>query len=234
MKTIGLIGGMSWESTAIYYQIINREVGERLGGLHSGKIVLYSVDFGEIEPLQRASKWDEAGEAMADAARRLERAGADCILICANTMHKLAPQVERAVDLPLLHIADVTAEAALAGGFRTVGLLGTRFTMEQDFYKDRLAEKHGLTVLTPDDADRDAVHEIIYQELTRGQVLEESRSRYVEVVNRLVERGAEAVILGCTEIPMLIGQDDVSIPLLDTTELHAVGAVDWALDAGQG
>ena len=234
MKTIGLIGGMSWESTAIYYQIINREVGRRLGGVHSGKIVLYSVDFGEIEPLQRASKWDEAGEAMADAALRLERAGADCILICANTMHKLAPQVERAVDLPLLHIADVTAESALAGGFRTVGLLGTRFTMEQDFYKDRLAEKHGLNVLTPDESDRDAVHDIIYRELTHGKVLDESRSRYVAVVNRLIERGAEAVILGCTEIPMLIGQDDVSIPLLDTTELHAVAAVEWALDAGQG
>lgn len=224
MKTIGLIGGMSWESTVPYYRIINETVKARLGGLHSAKLVLVSVDFQEIERMQTTGDWAAAGEAMADAARRLEAAGADFIVLCTNTMHKVADAIERAVCLPLQHIADPTAAAIKAASHTTVGLLGTRFTMEQAFYRDRLAQQHGLNVLVPDEADRDIVHRIIYEELCLGNVLDASRDEYRRIMAKLVERGAQAIILGCTEISLLIGQRDAVVPLFDTTQLHAEGA----------
>lgn len=229
MKTIGLIGGMSWESSQEYYRIINREVRARLGGTHSAKSLMWSMDFAEIEHLQHQGKWDELTALMVDAAQNLEKGGADFILICTNTMHKMAADIERATSIPLVHIADPTAEKIKAAGFSKVGLLGTAFTMEQDFYKGRLASKYGLDVLTPDDADRKTVHDIIYQELVVGDVRDKSREKYRAVINRLVERGAEAIILGCTEIMLLIGQQDSPVPVFDTTQLHAEAAVDWAL-----
>jgi len=229
VKTIGLLGGMSWESTVSYYQIINRAVGERLGGLHSAKILLHSVDFAEIERLQHADRWAEAGSLLAEAAMALEGAGADFLLICTNTMHRVAPAIEARVRVPLLHIADPTAEAIKAAGISTVGLLGTRFTMEQDFYRGRLQRKFGLTVHVPEPASRELIHQVIYQELCRGVISEPSRASLQRVVAGLVGMGAEAVILGCTEIGILLRDEDVSIPLFDTTLLHAEAAASFAL-----
>ncbi|WP_405598563.1 aspartate/glutamate racemase family protein [Streptomyces sp. NBC_01410] len=228
MKTIGLIGGMSWESSAEYYRLLNELVRERLGGLHSAKCVLHSVDFAGIEELQVAGDWERAGEILADAARGLEAAGADLLLICTNTMHKVAGQVEAAVSVPLLHLADATADAVRAQGITRVGLLGTAFTMEQDFYRDRLAG-HGLDVLTPDAGGRALVHRVIYEELCLGVVREESRAAYQDVVAELVAAGAEGVVLGCTEIELLIGEKDSPVPVFPTTRLHVEAAVDAAL-----
>lgn len=229
MKTLGLIGGMSWESTIPYYRQINETVKQRLGGLHSARVVLYSVDFEEVEQLQHAGLWEQAGVLMADAARRLEMAGADGLVLCTNTMHKVVPQIEAAVNIPLLHIADPTAGAIKAAGLSTIGLLGTRFTMEQDFYRARLEQRHGLRVLVPDQADRDTVHRVIYEELCLGQISGASREAYQAIIGRLVAEGAQAVILGCTEISLLVGPRDVDIPLFDTTRLHAVHSAEWAL-----
>lgn len=229
MKTIGLLGGMSWESTVSYYRTINRIVGERLGGLHSARIVLYSVEFGEIETMQREGRWADAGAVLVDAARRLEGAGADVLVICANTMHKVAPQIAEAVAIPLLHIADVTAQRILTAGLRTVGLLGTRYTMEMDFYRERLAERFGLTVRTPDAKDREIVNRVIFDELCRGVVRDESRAAYVRIVQDLMRDGAECIISACTEIGMLLGPDDVTVPLFDTGAIHAEEAAVWAL-----
>ena len=230
MKTIGLLGGMSWESTVPYYRQINEAVKARLGGLHSARIVLYSVDFAEIERLQHAGDWDAAGAVLAAAAQALERAGADFIVLCTNTMHKVAPAIEAAVNIPLLHIADATAAAIRHAGLSRVGLLGTRFTMEQAFYRGRLEERHGIAVLVPAADDRDRVHRVIYEELCLGVVSEASRNAYREVIAALAERGAQGVILGCTEIALLISPADAAVPLFDTTELHAEGAVDLALN----
>lgn len=229
MKTIGLLGGMSWESTASYYRLINEAVKRTLGGLHSAKVVLYSVDFHEIETLQANGDWASAGERLAAASTALERAGADFIVLCTNTMHKVAGSIEACVKIPLLHIADPTAEAIKAAGLHRVGLLGTRFTMEEDFYSGRLRDRHDLAVLIPDEADRTAVHEIIYGELCVGTILETSRWRYREVIERLVGDGAEAIILGCTEISLLISAQDSPVPVFDTTALHAQSAVQLAL-----
>lgn len=229
MKTIGLIGGMSWESTLPYYRHINELVKERLGGLHSARIILYSVDFHDIERLQHSGRWDEAGDCLAHAARRLEAAGADFLVLCTNTMHKVASAIETAVSIPLLHIADPTGAAVREAGIRTVGLLGTRFTMEQDFYRGRLETRHGLRVLVPVEADRELVHRVIYNELCVGIVLEESRGAYREVIKRLAARGAEGVILGCTEIGMLVSPSDSPVQVFDTTGIHASTAVDFAL-----
>ncbi|WP_405808010.1 aspartate/glutamate racemase family protein [Streptomyces sp. NBC_00210] len=228
MKTIGLIGGMSWESSAEYYRLLNELVRERLGGLHSAPCILHSLDFAEIEELQVAGDWERAGEILADAARGLQAAGADLLLICTNTMHKVAGQVEAAVSVPLLHLADATADAVRAEGLTRVGLLGTAFTMEQAFYRDRLAG-HGLEVLTPDADGRALVHRVIYEELCRGVVREESRSAYQDVIGKLVAAGAEGVVLGCTEIELLIGEKDSPVPVFPTTRLHAEAAVDAAL-----
>ena len=230
MKTLGLIGGMSWESTLPYYRLINEAVKTRLGGLHSARLVLYSVDFHDIEVLQREGRWDEAGALLAQAARALDAAGAQALVLCTNTMHKVAAAIEAATPRPLLHIADPTAAAIRAAGFGRVGLLGTRFTMEQDFYHARLEQRHGIEVLVPEASDRDAVHRIIYDELCLGTVREPSRAIYREVIGRLIERGAQAVILGCTEIGLLVGPDDAAVPLFDTTALHAAAAAAWAMD----
>jgi aspartate racemase len=228
MRTIGLIGGMSWESTAIYYQLANELVRERLGGLHSAKLVLSSVDFAEIEVLQTEGRWTEAGVLLAGEARRLEVAGADLLVLCTNTMHKVAGAIEEAVTIPLLHLGDATATAVVSAGLTTVGLLGTGFTMSQDFYRSRL-ESHGLTVLVPGADDQALVHRVIYDELCLGVVRDESRSAYVEVVDRLVARGVEGVILGCTEIELLIGPDDLEVPSFPTTRIHVEAAVSAAL-----
>ncbi|MFJ5891136.1 aspartate/glutamate racemase family protein [Streptomyces californicus] len=233
MRTIGLVGGMSWESTAEYYRLINEHTRDRLGGLHSARCVLYSVDFAEIERLQTEGRWAEAGEVLADAARAVQAAGADMVLICTNTMHKVADAVAAAVSVPLLHLADATADAVHAAGVRRVGLLGTAFTMEQDFYRGRL-EDRGLDVRVPDAAGRALVHEVIYGELCLGEVREESRSAYREIIRSLVADGAEGVILGCTEIELLIGAEDSPVPVFPTARLHALAAVDAALRAPAG
>lgn len=230
MKTIGLLGGMSWESTVSYYRALNEGVKAALGGLHSAKLCLYSVDFAEIERLQHAGDWDATAEILCRAARSVEAGGADFLLIGTNTMHKVAPQVAEAISIPLLHIADATAQRLADDGIRRVGLLGTRFTMEQDFYKGRIAEGFGIEVLVPDEAQRDLVHEVIYTELCLGQVQEESRLRYLEIIASLRERGAEAVILGCTEIALLVQQSHTAVPLYDTTAIHAEEAIKWALE----
>jgi aspartate racemase len=230
MKTIGLIGGLSWESTTEYYRLINREVQKRLGGVHSARLLLFSFDFAAIEALQAAGKWEAAQAAIEDAALSLKRAGADCLVICSNTMHCQAEAVERAAGLPLLHIADATAAAVLAAGHRRVGLLATRYTMEQDFYKGRLMRRHDLDVLIPDEADRALVHRVIYEELVCGVVKQRSRDEYRAVIAKLVERGAEAVILGCTEIMMLVKPEHSAVPLFDTTAIHAHAAVAFALE----
>ncbi len=228
MKTIGLLGGMSWESTALYYRLINESVRARLGGLHSAPIVMVSVDFQPIETMQQAGEWGAAGKALAAAARQVEAAGADFLLLCTNTMHKVAPQIEAAIDIPFLHLADATAERVRARGVTTVGLLGTRFTMEQDFYRGRL-ESQGLTVLTPDAAGREMVHRVIYDELCLGQVRDASRHAYIRVIDDLIDAGAEGIIAGCTEIGMLVSQEDTAVPLFDTTVIHAEAAVAAAL-----
>ncbi|MGX4735744.1 aspartate/glutamate racemase family protein [Kitasatospora griseola] len=232
MKTIGLLGGMSWESTAEYYRLLNEFTRERLGGLHSAKCVLHSVDFAEIEHLQATGQWQAAGELLAAAAKSVEAGGADLLLICTNTMHKVADQVSAAVGIPLLHLGDATAEAVLAAGVRRVGLLGTAFTMEQDFYRDRLAA-HGLDVIVPPPADRDLVHRVIYQELCLGVVRDESREAYRTVIAALVAAGAQGVILGCTEIELLIGAEDSPVPVFPTTRIHAAAAVAAAQSQGE-
>jgi aspartate racemase len=229
MKTIGLIGGMSWESTIPYYRLINETVKQRLGGLHSARIVMVSVDFHDIEILQRDGRWDAAGALLAHAARSLEAAGADFLVLATNTMHKVAGDITTAVSIPLLHIADPTADAIKAGGYSTIGLIGTRFTMEQAFYRDRLETRHGLRVLVPDAADRDLVHQVIYDELCLGVIKPASRDAYRAVMQRLVAQGAQALVLGCTEVSLLVGPDDAGVPLFDTTALHAVAAAAAAL-----
>jgi aspartate racemase len=228
LKTIGLIGGMSWESTLPYYRTINETIRDELGGLHSARLLLYSLDFHEIERLQHAGDWNGAGEAMATAARSLEAGGADFLVLCTNTMHRVADAIERATPLPLLHIADATADALSDHAIRRVGLLGTRFTMEQAFYRDRLSAR-GFDVVVPDDADRADVHRIIYDELCQGIIREESRERYRQVMSRLVDDGAEAIILGCTEVALLVEGDDASVPLFDTAAIHARAAARHAL-----
>ena len=229
MKTIGLIGGMSWESTALYYRIINEAVHEQLGGLHSAPLVLWSVDFAEIERLQAAGDWQQAGRILGQAAAALERAGAEFLVMTTNTMHLVAPAIEAAVSIPLLHIADPTGEALVSAGVTTVGLLGTGFTMEQPFYADRLRSEFGLDVLVPPADDRSVVHRVIYEELVLGDIRDESREAYRGVMQRLVEAGAQAIILGCTEITLLVGPDNATVPLFDTTALHARAAVERAL-----
>jgi aspartate racemase len=229
LKIIGLIGGMSWESTVPYYRQINETIKHRLGGLHSAKIVLYSVDFYDVERLQHAGDWEAAGAMLADAARSLEAAGSDFLVLCTNTMHKVASTIEAAVTIPLFHIADPTATEIKRAGHSTVGLLGTRFTMEQAFYRDRLSERHGLQVIVPNAEDRDIVHRIIYEELCLGVVLPESRSEYRRVMESLASQGAEAIILGCTEISLLVSQKDSRVPLFDTTAIHARAAAEEAL-----
>lgn len=229
MKTIGLLGGMSWESSIEYYRIINETVKKRLGGLHSAQCLMYSVDFAEVERLQHADEWEALTLLMIEGMQRLAHGGADCLVICTNTMHRMAPEIQAAIDLPLLHIADATADAIKAQGLHTVGLLGTRFTMEGDFYRGKLTQDHGLQVLIPDETGRETVHRIIYSELVQGQILERSRLAFQNVIAGLQAKGAQGVILGCTEIPLLIRQSDVSIPVFDTTRIHAEAAVDWAL-----
>ncbi|MDP9066206.1 MAG: aspartate/glutamate racemase family protein [Pseudomonadota bacterium] len=229
MKIVGLIGGMSWESTIPYYRQINEMIKQRLGGLHSGKVILYSVDFHEIEQLQRTGDWEAAGIVLAGAARSLEAAGADFLVLCTNTMHIVAPSIEAAVRIPLFHIADPTAAEIRAAGFSKVGLLGTRVTMEQTFYKDRLSVRHGLQVVTPGFADREIIHRIIYEELCLGKLFDGSRAEYRRIMASLVEEGAQAIILGCTEISLLVDQHDSDVPLFDTAIIHASKAAEFAL-----
>lgn len=229
MKTIGLLGGMSWESTLYYYRMLNESVKQVLGGHHSAKIILNSVDFEPIKKLQHQQDWQGTADILCAAAQSVEKAGVDFLLICTNTMHKIAPQVQDAINIPLLHLADATAERLVESGVQKVGLLGTAFTMEQDFYKGRLQQNYGLDVLIPDAAGRSVVHEIIYQELCLGNVLDESRNQYLQIIDQLVEQGAEAVILGCTEIGMLVEQADTPVKLFDTTAIHAERAVALAL-----
>ena len=231
MKTIGMIGGMSWESSLEYYRIINEAVKEQLGDLHSAKSLMYSVDFAEIEVLQREGRWQEATQAMIDDARAVESGGADFLIICTNTMHKMADDVQRSIAIPLLHIADATAEAIQARGLQRVGLLGTRFTMEQDFYRGRLVEKYALDVLVPVSADREIVHRVIYDELVLGKIESDSKAEYLRIIAALAQAGAEGIILGCTEIGLLVSQADCSLPLFDTTRIHALAAVKYALQA---
>lgn len=229
MKTIGLIGGMSWESTIPYYRSINETVRDLRGGLHSAKIAMVSVDFDEIERLQRLGDWDTAGSLLADCGRRLALAGADFLVLCTNTMHKVAPAIEAAAGIPLLHIADPTAAAIRAAGLQTVGLLGTRFTMEQDFYRARLERQHGLRVVVPVEAGRELVHRVIYEELCQGRVLDASREGYRAVMQQLVDAGAKAIVFGCTEIGLLVRPADSPVPVFDTTALHARKAAEFAL-----
>lgn len=229
MKTIGLIGGMSWESSSEYYRIINEEVKQRLGDLHSAKCVLYSVDFQEIEICQRNGEWEKTAGILTDAARSLEAAGADFIVICTNTMHKVANEIQAGIRIPLLHIADMTAKQVLSNEIKTIGLLGTRYTMEQDFYKSRL-ENQGIRVLIPKETDRVIINTVIYDELCRGLILEESRAQYNRIIEDLTEQGADGIILGCTEIGLLVKPEDSNVPLFDTTLIHAVGAVNYALE----
>jgi aspartate racemase len=228
VRKIGLLGGMSWESTALYYRLLNEDVRDRLGGFHSARLVMASVDFADIEAMQAAGDWAAAGAALAQEARSLEAAGAECLVLCTNTMHKVADAIEAAVDVPLIHLADVTADAVRAAGLDRVALLGTRFTMEQPFYADRL-RSHGIDVLVPEGEDRTLVHDVIYDELVLGMVRDASRAAYADVVRRLVARGAGGVVLGCTEIELLLGPDDVEVPVFATTALHARAAVDFAL-----
>ena len=228
MKTIGMLGGMSWESTASYYKAINEGVKSELGGLHSAKICLYSVNFNEIEKLQHEGKWNETALILSNAAKSVEAGGADFLVICTNTMHKVVPEIEAEISIPILHIADATANKLVADGVKKVGLLGTRFTMEQDFYKSRLVEKFDIDVVVPNTNDQTVIHDIIYDELCRGVIRTESREQYLNIVKGLHEQGAEAVILGCTEIALLIQQEHTKVPLYDTTEIHAARAVQLA------
>jgi aspartate racemase len=229
MKTIGLLGGMSWESSLEYYRLINEAIKARLGGLHSAKCVMVSVDFAEIEALQHTGRWAEAAQILIEAAQNLARAGAECIVICTNTMHKVADEVQASVRVPLIHIADATAVQVKAAGLRRIGLLGTRFTMEEDFYVGRLVQRHGLDVIVPEAIERDEVHRVIYDELCLGIIRAESKARYVSIIGQLIARGAQGIILGCTEIGLLIQQADSRVPLFDTTRLHAEAAVTWML-----
>jgi len=229
MKTMGLLGGMSWESTVPYYQVVNREVGRRLGGLHSARLLLMSVDFQEIEVLQHQGRWTELGELLAADARVLERAGADFLVLCTNTMHLVAPAIEAAVRIPLLHIADATAARVKDAGVRRVGLLGTRFTMEEAFYRGRLQELHGLEVFTPPEEDREVVHRVIYEELVLGEIRPGSRAEYQRIVRSLEGEGVEGVILGCTEIGLLLKPGDTAVPLFDTALIHAEAAAEFSL-----
>lgn len=229
MKTIGLLGGMSWESTVGYYRAINEGVKHRLGGLHSAKIAMVSVDFAPIEELQKAGDWAAMARILSEAAQAVQAAGADCVLICTNTMHKVAPEVQAAVDIPLIHIADATADVLVGEGIKSVGLLGTAFTMEQAFYRDRLADRYGLDVLVPDETDRALVHQVIFGELCLGKTDDASKHEYLRIIDGLAADGAEGVILGCTEIGMLVDQSDTSVKLFDTTAIHAQKAVEFAL-----
>lgn len=228
MKTIGLLGGMSWESTLGYYRKINEGVKNTLGGLHSAKIAMYSVDFEPIEKLQHAGDWEGTAIILSDAAKNIQAAGADFLLICTNTMHKVAPEIEAAIEIPLLHIADATAEILVKEDIKSVGLLGTAFTMEQDFYKGRLTNNYGIKVLVPNEEDRKIIHKVIYQELCLGKIESDSKTEYLRIINALAAQGAEAVILGCTEIGMLVNQADTNVRLLDTTVIHAEKAVEYA------
>lgn len=229
MKKIGLIGGMSWESSLEYYRIINETVKQKLGGLHSAECIMYSVDFDEIEKLQHQGKWEDLTKIMIDCAQRLEKAGANVIIICTNTMHKMAGEVESSINIPLLHIADATAEKIKEKSFKKVGLLGTKFTMEEDFYKGRLIEKHDIEVIIPNSEEMQIVHDIIFDELCLGIIKETSKEQYKKIILNLSKKGAEGVILGCTEIPLLIKQEDVEVPLFDTISIHAEFAVDYAI-----
>ena len=229
LKTIGLIGGMSWESSLEYYKIINEATKERLGGLHSVKCLMYSVDFHEIEVLQHQNRWDELTEIMVDAGMKLKNGGADFIIICTNTMHKMAGDIEKMVGLKVLHIAEVTGEEVVQQGLKKVGLLGTKFTMEQDFYKKVLSDKFNINVIIPDEDDREIIHDVIYNELCKGDINESSKKEYIRIINNLVQKGAKGIVLGCTEIPLLIKQEDVSVPIFDTTSIHAISAVEYAL-----
>lgn len=229
MKIIGLLGGMSWESTVGYYRAINEGVKNKLGGLHSAKIAMYSVDFEPIEKLQHAGDWKGTARILSEAARSVESAGADFLLICTNTMHKVAPEIEKSIKIPLLHIADATAEVLVNEGIKTVGLLGTAFTMEEDFYKGRLNENYALNVLVPENEDRKIVHNVIYQELCLGKTESNSKTEYLRIIDSLANQGAEVIILGCTEIGMLVNQDDTKVRLLDTTAIHAEKAVEYAI-----
>jgi len=229
MKKIGLIGGMSWESSLEYYRIINETVKQKLGGFHSAECIMYSVDFDEIEKLQHQGKWEDLTKIMIDCAQRLEKAGANLVIICTNTMHKMAEDVESNITIPLLHIADATAERIKEKDFKKVGLLGTKFTMNEDFYKGRLIEKHGIEVIIPNSEEMQIVHDIIYNELCLGEIKETSKEQYKKIIKNLAKKGAEGVILGCTEIPLLIKQEDVEVPLFDTTKIHAEFAVDYAI-----
>lgn len=231
MKTIGLIGGMSWESTAEYYRIINQIVKKRLGKLHSGKIVMVSLDFEEIKQLQHHGKWKEATDIMIDSAKKVEKAGADFILICTNTMHKMAEQVESNINIPLLHIVDVTAEAIKKKSLKKIGLLGTKFTMEQDFYKGRLFKKHGINVIIPEQTNRELINDIIYNELCLGEVKESSRKLLKSIIEKLIKNGAEGIVLGCTELPLILKKKDSRVPLFDTCKLHVQRAVEIAIQA---
>ena len=230
MKTIGLIGGISWQSSVTYYQVINRRVHDILGGSHSAKVLMYSVDFDEVSRMQHEDRWDDFQQLLIDAARNLERGGADFFLICANTPHIVADGVEKAVGIPLVHIGDAVGETISAAGLKKVGLLGTRFTMEKDFLKTRLREKFGIEPIVPEKEDRDVVHSIIYKELINGEIRDESRQKYLKIMNKLNADGAEGIVLGCTEIPLLITSADTDIPLFDTATIHAERAVDLALD----
>ncbi|MBL8063541.1 MAG: aspartate/glutamate racemase family protein [Anaerolineales bacterium] len=230
MKTIGLIGGMSWESSIEYYRIINETAKQKLGGLHSAKSLMVTVDFAEIEKLQHEDRWEEAGKILVNCAQSLERGGADFIVLCTNTMHKLADQIIANVNIPFLHIADATAEKIVAAGMKRIGLLGTRFTMEHDFYKGRLIHDFGLEVLTPNRSDRGIIHRVIYDELVQGRIVDASRNEYKRIMNDLIVQGAEGIILGCTEIELLVKQNDSPVPLFPTTSIHAVAAVEKALE----
>ncbi len=229
MKTIGLIGGMSWESSIEYYKIINETVRAQLGGLHSAKCIMVSIDFAEMEPLQHQGKWDEATEILVAAARSVEAGGADFVLFCTNTMHKVADEVQKQLRIPILHIADATAQAIKAAGLKKVGLLGTKFTMEEDFYKGRLVQKHKLEVIIPTAEAREVVHRVIYDELCMGEIKPSSKKKFLAIIERLAKEGAEGIILGCTEIGLLVNKEDSRVPLFDTTEIHAVAAVEFAL-----
>lgn len=229
MKTIGLIGGMSWESSIEYYKLINELVKKKLGGVHSCKSIMHSVDFGEIEKLQHNGEWEKLTEIMVDIAKKLEKSGADCIVICTNTMHKMAEDIEKEVKIPLIHIADSVGENIVKLNLKKVALIGTKFTMEQDFYKERIRAKFGVEVIIPKESDKDIIHKVIYEELVKGQFRDESRQEYIRVIRELAKEGAEGVILGCTEIPLLIRANDVEIPIFDTTKLHSESAVEFAL-----
>lgn len=230
MKTIGLIGGMSWESSIEYYKLINELVKEKLGGVHSCKCIMNSVDFAEIEKLQHNGEWEKLTEIMVNIAKKLEKSGADCIVICTNTMHKMADDIEKEVKIPLIHIADSVGENIIKLNLKKVALLGTKFTMEQDFYKERIRKKFGIEVIIPNESDKNIIHKVIYEELVKGQFKDESRQEYIRIINELVKDGAEGIILGCTEIPLLINESDVEISIFDTTKLHSESAVKFALE----